>query len=217
MRRQTSSSAGRQRVAALGEALLVQLLFDGELQRLFDGHAVEVVEVGRVLGGADGGLELVGVELDRRLAAEEQRFALVLRHRAVQRFDEALRQQEPVERLAADQVAVAPLADGLLGQAATSRSLRGARGTSASRRRRLAAAERAPPRHGGASSSIVRVLSLRPPSLNRPAATLLVLLAAAAGTGVVATRPSGRRRVAGRGHARPPDRRRSPARAGARA
>ena len=56
----------------VGVALLRDLLLDGELQRLFDDDAVEVVEVGLVLRRADQGLELLLVDLEGRVAVEEQ-------------------------------------------------------------------------------------------------------------------------------------------------
>ena len=64
-----SESAGGPDVAV---TLLRDLFFDGHLQRLFDHDAVEVVQVRLILRRADEGLELLVLDLQRRVAVEEQ-------------------------------------------------------------------------------------------------------------------------------------------------
>jgi two-component system response regulator len=94
----------------------VEAIRSAEVQRLLDDNAVEKVQVSAMLGVTDRPLELLSLQFAGRPAEEEQVLPLVGRDDAVDGLAQPLRQQEPVEGLAADEIAVAPIADLLFGQ-----------------------------------------------------------------------------------------------------
>ena len=101
---------------ALQVARLVQVLLGLQQQRLLDRHAVLEVEVRAVLLAPDGARErlLRGVLAGGELALEQQPLCLVGGHEVAGGVEQSLGEPPPVERLAAEQVAVPGLVDGLL-------------------------------------------------------------------------------------------------------
>ncbi len=94
--------------------LFRHLLLDRELQRLLDDDAVEVVEVRLVLRRADERLKLVVAHLQRRMAVEQQGLALRATH-DIQLIQQSLGEEQPVEGLAAHQIAIVTVVPDLLG------------------------------------------------------------------------------------------------------
>ena len=87
--------------------LLVDLLLHPQLQGLLHQHPVDVVQVGAVLGRSQPRRELVVVEIDRPATGEEQRLHFALGGQLRNLVQQPLRQSQPVEGLARDQVVVA--------------------------------------------------------------------------------------------------------------
>ena len=95
-------------------ALFLQRALHRQLQRLLDPHAVEKVEMRPILGRADPLLELVLAQRLRRRLVRQQRLHLLGRQQPGRhRVAEPLAEQQPVERLALDQIDVLPPVDQL--------------------------------------------------------------------------------------------------------
>ena len=93
----------------------MDLIGDGQLQCLFDTHAVDEVEMRAVLG-AQQTFYVVLVYFFGEAAVEEQRFPLTVRDQGLDFVTEALRKEEPVEGLATHEIAVSAAADALFRQ-----------------------------------------------------------------------------------------------------
>ena len=96
-----------------GEPLLVDLIGDGELQRLFNAHTVNEVEV-RSVFRAEQPLNVVLIHLFGEAAVEEQRFPLFVWDQTLDFIAKTLREEEPVKGFATDEIAVGAVADAFL-------------------------------------------------------------------------------------------------------